>query len=524
MNIDSIVAAVPPPLLGPAESRAQRLQRQQSRFRDRGGIFVPTARNTLVDILLGKSTAAQQRRSVSCSPVRVSKAPSVGEPRGISEGSRKGRKPRAKSGQLDEITRDDQPVPVSAPKRRRIVKATTDVPQIADKTIPATLAPKRRGRPPKAKLPQPIGDEPCEDATAHEPPEPKTRKQTKVAKKTAACGNSRRFGEESDYTSQKKPRKRARAAAAEKIDDPSPTITIAHSTKSGRSARARSKKTISYIELSDTEGHIQDHGSGILQETAALGDPVLKDVPDTTFQKCNNRPADRAKPKPSVPLVPPVDGAICTTDSPPIVDVGPKHKKSRVIDIVEVSEEREVIKKKSKSKRQNHPTQEVESLPGSALACKGQPATSEESGPVGNHQREADADRIEEKHTKKRTKLEKADVAKLVKREQSQPPEKVEKSKRRRRELDPAGPSGDEKPLKRILEVILKPAESQPVLASSRTQKENSRKTIKQTTRQPVKRAAAKRGASIPKNVLDRIRKTSHQLDDEEPDPINFLS
>ncbi|PPQ90276.1 hypothetical protein CVT25_013101 [Psilocybe cyanescens] len=52
------------------ESRAQRLQRQQSRFRDRGGIFVPSSRNILANILLGKASPLKkpQRRSVSASP------------------------------------------------------------------------------------------------------------------------------------------------------------------------------------------------------------------------------------------------------------------------------------------------------------------------------------------------------------------------------------------------------------------------------------------------------------------------
>ncbi|KAG6868774.1 hypothetical protein C0993_010701 [Termitomyces sp. T159_Od127] len=53
------------------ESRAQRLQRSQARFRDRGGIFVPTARNTLVDILLGRKVASPKKgrgRSASLSP------------------------------------------------------------------------------------------------------------------------------------------------------------------------------------------------------------------------------------------------------------------------------------------------------------------------------------------------------------------------------------------------------------------------------------------------------------------------
>ncbi|KAF8630279.1 hypothetical protein AX17_005465 [Amanita inopinata Kibby_2008] len=65
--------------VGVEESRAQRLQRQQARFRDRGGIFIPTNRNTLVDILMGRRAPSPKksfRRSTSCSPAKREKTPS----------------------------------------------------------------------------------------------------------------------------------------------------------------------------------------------------------------------------------------------------------------------------------------------------------------------------------------------------------------------------------------------------------------------------------------------------------------
>lgn len=49
--------------VGVEESRAQRHQRQLSRFRDRGGIFVPTTRNTLADILMKRRAASPKRSS-----------------------------------------------------------------------------------------------------------------------------------------------------------------------------------------------------------------------------------------------------------------------------------------------------------------------------------------------------------------------------------------------------------------------------------------------------------------------------
>ncbi|KAJ7456926.1 hypothetical protein FB451DRAFT_598398 [Mycena latifolia] len=59
------------------ESRNKRLGRQQARFRDRGGIFVPRSHNNLLDILLGnkklsplKRRSRSRSRSVSVSPTK----------------------------------------------------------------------------------------------------------------------------------------------------------------------------------------------------------------------------------------------------------------------------------------------------------------------------------------------------------------------------------------------------------------------------------------------------------------------
>ncbi|KAJ3537483.1 hypothetical protein NMY22_g5578 [Coprinellus aureogranulatus] len=86
MNAGKRQAATPTPRAEPPsavknveESRQQRLQRAQARFRDRGGIFVPTNRNTLIDILLGKKEAtpkgSTRSRSRSVSPHKPSVSP-----------------------------------------------------------------------------------------------------------------------------------------------------------------------------------------------------------------------------------------------------------------------------------------------------------------------------------------------------------------------------------------------------------------------------------------------------------------
>ncbi|KAF5392118.1 hypothetical protein D9757_003202 [Collybiopsis confluens] len=77
---DSSLFTVPatpnaPTSLTAQESREKRLAHRQSRFRDRGGVFVSRQRTDLLDILLGKTTLKRvaqrsRSRSASCSPVR----------------------------------------------------------------------------------------------------------------------------------------------------------------------------------------------------------------------------------------------------------------------------------------------------------------------------------------------------------------------------------------------------------------------------------------------------------------------
>ncbi|KAF6750903.1 hypothetical protein DFP72DRAFT_1072057 [Ephemerocybe angulata] len=81
--------AVPPSTVkNVEESRQERLQRQQARIRDRGGIFVPTVRNTLADILCGRREASPKKlrrsRSRSCSPQKPPASPTTGKGKRVS--------------------------------------------------------------------------------------------------------------------------------------------------------------------------------------------------------------------------------------------------------------------------------------------------------------------------------------------------------------------------------------------------------------------------------------------------------
>ncbi|KAG5650044.1 hypothetical protein H0H81_000981 [Sphagnurus paluster] len=185
------------------ESRAQRMQRQQARFRDRGGqvtffpqkycllefflyrIFVPSNRNTLIGILLGRkpvSPKSFRRRSASLSPKKVtfSTKGDVGDgeevkalrtsPRkaaqrkteecalagpsklpaleiGLKAPKKKGKKAGSKSTSTPTTTTTFTTITtITTTKSKGKGKAKLDC---SDSEAPA---PKRRGRPPKAKV------------------------------------------------------------------------------------------------------------------------------------------------------------------------------------------------------------------------------------------------------------------------------------------------------------------------------------------------------------------------------------
>ncbi|KAG5642706.1 hypothetical protein DXG03_002309 [Asterophora parasitica] len=207
------------------ESRAQRLQRQQARFRDRGGIFVPSNRNTLADILMGRKAASPKRvfgraRSSSLSPskrgsgrMRSEGAPEppqtlrasprkaarkdveedgpVAGPSRLPElsASKATKKPSRKSTTAKSKTTSTTgtatttTTTITAPKKGK-AKATSD--DDVDKA-PA----KRRGRPSKAK---PITDDDDENTPKDDPPPKPKGKGKRSAKPSAKRATKKKAG------------------------------------------------------------------------------------------------------------------------------------------------------------------------------------------------------------------------------------------------------------------------------------------------------------------------------------------
>ncbi|KAI9573481.1 hypothetical protein HD554DRAFT_878316 [Boletus coccyginus] len=105
------------------ESKAQRIKRQQARFRDRGGAFVPSTSNPLVDILLARTVSGESpSKARQASPTRKAGVECVIEQRQPVAGSSKSKRPAPRKSRVKAVEPQDDPVPKPAPKRRRTVK------------------------------------------------------------------------------------------------------------------------------------------------------------------------------------------------------------------------------------------------------------------------------------------------------------------------------------------------------------------------------------------------------------------
>ncbi|KAJ7630026.1 hypothetical protein DFH06DRAFT_1224687 [Mycena polygramma] len=259
----SLVAPISPSQV--QESRTKRLVRQQARFRDRGGIFVPRTHNNLLDILLGKKKPSplkgrsrSRSRSISVSPTkRLSRGPSVGrKSSGIAA-------KKAKTLVGDREDEPDQPIagpsrlpnakkpPTKATASRKGKKAAT-----ADDDTPGESkpAPKRKGRAPKSKQ-------------AIEKPTKTTTSKPAAKRKTKAIASEEPTVQDSDDEALPGPsKKRAPAAksrtsrktadaAPEEGTGSKPSKSSAKSTvKAASSAKLKAKpKTVSAKTSEDPE-------------------------------------------------------------------------------------------------------------------------------------------------------------------------------------------------------------------------------------------------------------------------------
>ncbi|KAJ7452109.1 hypothetical protein B0H11DRAFT_301183 [Mycena galericulata] len=258
MNAPRLGLVTPIGPLQVQESRTERLKRQQARFRDRGGIFVPRAHNNLLDILLGKKKPSPLKRrsrsrsasaSPSKKPQKSKRGPSIGRKSGgIS--SKSSVQLRASMAPSDDVQGHDDPEqPIAGPSRvepatskkaasrkgKKTVAADDDDTTAARKTTPA----KRKGRIPKSQ-------QTIEDDLEFTQTTAKRRRTTKaVPEDPAVHGSDAAIPAEA-------PRKRAvKGKAAHKRVKPTPDDDAA---ASGSKSKEKSVNTGSWNHDNESEG------------------------------------------------------------------------------------------------------------------------------------------------------------------------------------------------------------------------------------------------------------------------------
>ncbi|KAG1732685.1 uncharacterized protein EDB91DRAFT_1302096 [Suillus paluster] len=484
------------------ESKAQRLQRQQARFRDRGGAFVPSEKNTLKDILLARTVSGEspskaatksphRHRSPSVSPSKAKRNKTTTKPKGSPakvKVSRSNTKTQAPAGLVSgnaaagpstesggKVSKTQTKKKASTTRKGKgKIKATDgdDVPEV--ESAKAKPAAKRKGRPPKTKT----IIYPDIDAD----PEPSNRKvQTSKAK------------------APDKSKVKAKLAEVSQSDDEG-TLVEAPRPK----ARSKRKPVIVTIESDDESVPMPDNQTANAEPSAipksAYKRPSTKDAPlnHVLAKKCSKEQPDEAAPIVSPTKVSRARKHSKRTDEN---DESPNPVKTKTYGSLTV----EIPMKKSatSSKRSapdddvggdaKHPTkkakvinlQSAKSLPLSNSAAISKPAAEDPA--------------IKKPHSA---------MKKDTKRKKERPPESDE----------------DSQPKKPVSKKARFDEESKlGVQISSEKQKENTLQSRKPTGKSNSK----PKFRGPPKVVLDRIKAsaTLHRVvDDSEPDPLDCLS
>ncbi|KAI6019496.1 hypothetical protein PISMIDRAFT_19067 [Pisolithus microcarpus 441] len=177
----------PVPKVAVEESKAQRIQRQQARFRDRGGTFVPSDKNPLADILLARTVTGEspskakslhssktERLLPTASPVRRTAVLSP------SRDSSNAARPKGAGSLSEKAFQENSSVPGSSKAAKRVVECVrkkgskkrkaTHVEDIsADENEESKLSRKPKARRPKKSAQYNIATPKCKARTTAVP-------------------------------------------------------------------------------------------------------------------------------------------------------------------------------------------------------------------------------------------------------------------------------------------------------------------------------------------------------------------
>ncbi|KAJ8592363.1 hypothetical protein M405DRAFT_879976 [Rhizopogon salebrosus TDB-379] len=479
------------------ESKAQRIQRQQARFRDRGGAFVPSEKNPLIDILLSRTISGEspsklvtkspyRHRNRSISPSKAKRDKKASKPQesllkslcsntnadaqaGLLSGN-------AVAGPSTESVRkavktETKKKAATTRKGRGRTKTSNydDVPEVEKpKEKPP---PKRRGRPPKTKA---LASDP---GIGVDPEPPKRKTKTSKAKPPG------------------KSKTRTKLAVAPQSDDDDDTLVEAPRLK-GQSKR---KPVIVTINSDGEDESIPVNGAANANPSLLKSPYRRSSAKDAPLNRAKAKGRTEAQPDEAEPMVP--TEASQTRKHPKRAEAneespGPVESRTYASLTVEIPMKKSVISSKRSAPDGRDP--ELEQPTKRAKVIKLQSA---KSMPLSN------STSVSKPNTEDTT----------VKK----PSSAMKKDTNRKKARPPESDDEDHLPKKPAPKRARFVEESKPLVQiSSEKQKENvvSRKA------KIEKPASKSKSRGPPKNVLDRIKASVTVIDDSDADPLDCLS
>ncbi|KAI0759062.1 hypothetical protein C8Q74DRAFT_1372926 [Fomes fomentarius] len=188
-------------------SKAKRIERQQARYRDRGGIFKPSEHNPLLELLLSRgvngeslsrANSPRRSRSRSTSPgkrghPRPTEVPKPSEAAATSKQQAKRRKSQVAGGRAKKQVIHDTPeeAPTAGSSRLPVASEPTKKGLATKATKKQTRPEAKTKRPSKRKAPDPDPEPtPNLDTSDDEPLAPAARKRAKTKASTAASSKT----------------------------------------------------------------------------------------------------------------------------------------------------------------------------------------------------------------------------------------------------------------------------------------------------------------------------------------------
>ncbi|CAA7262083.1 unnamed protein product [Cyclocybe aegerita] len=549
------------------ESRAQRLQRSQARFRDRGGIFVPSSRSKLADILLGKASPLKKpRRSVSASPTPhpriLTHGAAEGVKRGLSNATRQSprKKPRKSTHagrDVDGEDRDDDGGP-SGLTSAKVPKAASKGKGKSKKKLPITHTGEEDVQSGKTVVPPKKSSKAAPKKTAKKNASTSSKPPSKGSKPSRKPKDTGSRGDGEDRPKSKAKRSTAESKAIVAAHPPVFISTVTTQTISKTKPISTSGTTLSankplfsrrrkssqvdsdssedeYVPSKGTQKDVEElHQARAAKAAArakakakaqASGKSASTSAPSSSKSSAPpSKPPVKAPPEKSRPGAPQLSAIIEEDEEDEVPPVPPSKSSSAKGKEKEREKEKasasRVTSSSSSSSKKRHADEADLDVEPSSKSKRSKSTNSKESTKVSKKRprpTEPDEDNADDgtdasgktKKPAKRKKASKGEDEEVD--EERQPMRKLPASSKTKSSTEGKG-KGKGKP---------RSASQRPTKTAKR--KENSVGPPSAVPPAPAPKVASQRGP--PKSVLLRIQQNAKLEDvDNDPDPIDFLS